>query len=99
MLRSVGMSDRDFDRMMCFECICYGLRTLMVGLPVSGVFSWLIHRGFIAGGAENINFLFPWGSMGISVMGVFFVIFISMLYAVRRIRRENIIDALRDDVI
>lgn len=33
MLRSVGMSDRGFHRMMNFECALYGMRTLMLGFP------------------------------------------------------------------
>lgn len=97
MLRSVGMSDRDFNKMMRFECLIYGGRTLLTGLPVSGVLSWLIYLGMAAGGA-SIDFTFPWGSIVISMLGVFFVIFITMLYAASRIRKENIIDALRDDM-
>ena len=37
-------------------------------------------------------------SIGISIISVFLVIFITMLYAVSKIRKENIIDALRDDM-
>ncbi len=44
-----------------------------------------------------MSFVFPWVSLVISVLGVFLVIFITMLYAVR-IKRKNIIDALRDDM-
>ena len=95
MLRSVGMSDRSFDRMMCFECGLYGLRTLLIGLPLSAVLSWVIYKVLQA----EIGFLFPWKSMVVSTLGVFLLIFITMLYAVRRIRRENIIDALRDDLL
>lgn len=97
MLRSIGMSDRDFRKMMSFECILYGARTLFLGLPTAGTLSWLIYRWMVWGGAE-IDFMFPWDSMGISVLGVFLVVFVTMLYAVGRIRKENIIDALRDDM-
>ena len=97
MLRSVGMSDRDFNKMMRFECVLYGGRTLLFGLPISGILSWLIYKGMVAGGAA-IDFKFPWTSIVISMLGVFFVIFITMLYAVSKIRKENIIDALRDDM-
>ena len=97
MLRSIGMSDRDFRKMMSFECILYGARTLFLGLPMAGVLSWLIYRWMVWGGAE-IDFMFPWDSMGISVLGVFLAVFVTMLYAVGRIRKENIIDALRDDM-
>ena len=97
MLRSIGMSDRDFRKMMSFECILYGARTLFLGLPMAGILSWLIYRWMVWGGAE-IDFMFPWDSMGISVLGVFLAVFVTMLYAVGRIRKENIIDALRDDM-
>ena len=51
----------------------------------------------VAGGAA-IKFQFPWSALGASVLGVFGVIFVTMLYAVGKVRRENIIDALRDDM-
>ena len=97
MLRSVGMSDRDFNKMMRFECILYGARTMLWGLPLSGILSFLIYEGMKIGGGE-INFVFPWSSMAISIFGVFLVVFVTMLYAVSEIKKENIIDALRDDM-
>lgn len=97
MLRSVGMSERDFQRMMNFECAFYGMRALLFGLPIAAISSWLIYKGMVVGGAY-IDFAFPWGGMGLSVFGVFFLVFITMLYAISKIKRENIIDALRDDM-
>ncbi|MBU3075865.1 ABC transporter permease [Clostridium estertheticum] len=97
MLRSVGMSDRDFQKMMNFECVFYGVKALLFGLPISVISSWLIYKGMVDG-ADNIDFVFPWGSMAISVFSVFFVVFITMLYSISKIKKENIIDALRDDM-
>lgn len=99
MLRSVGMSDHDFNKMMNFECIFYGMRTLIFGLPIAGMISWLIYKGMMmAEGMDDFKFQLPWGSMAISVLGVFFIVFITMLYATSKIKKENIIDALRDDM-
>lgn len=98
MLRSVGMSDRDFQKMMNFECAFYGLRALLFGLPTAAIASWLIYKGMVLGGTNTIDFVFPWISMAISVFSVLFVVFITMLYAVSKIKKENIIDALRDDM-
>lgn len=98
MLRSVGMSERSFQKMMNFECAFYGMRTLLFGLPIAAISSWLIYKGMVGGGADNIYFVFPWASIGISVFSVLFVMFITMLYAISKIKRENIIDALRDDM-
>jgi len=97
MLRSIGMSDRDFNKMMGFECLLYGIRSLLLGLPLALLLSWMIYKGMEHGGAV-IKFAFPWTSILISISGVFFVIFISMLYSTGKIRKENIIDSLRDDM-
>ncbi|HEX2985716.1 MAG TPA: FtsX-like permease family protein [Caproiciproducens sp.] len=97
MLRSVGMSDRKFNKMMRFECAFYGMKALLVGLPLSFVFCWLIYKGWTVG-EDSIDFVLPWASIGISVVSVLLVIFITMMYAVGKIKKENIIDALRDDM-
>lgn len=99
MLRSVGMSERAFQKMMNFECVFYGLRALLFGVPISLVLSYLIYKGMYISGAEDITFQLPWASVGISVFSVLFVVFITMLYSVSKIKKENIIDALRDDLI
>jgi putative ABC transport system permease protein len=99
MLRSVGMSDRDFNKMMNFECVFYGMRTLLFGLPIAVFISWLIYEVLEASERMNdFNFVFPWGSMAISVFSVLLIVFITMRYAISEIKRENIIDALRDDM-
>ncbi|MGX9756889.1 ABC transporter permease [Clostridioides difficile] len=95
MLRSVGMSERDFQKMMNFECAFYGMRALLFGLPIAVISSWLIHKGMVT---DDIGFVLPWASIGISVFAVLFIVFITMLYATSKIKRENIIDALRDDM-
>lgn len=98
MLRSVGMPERAFQRMMNFECAFYGLRALAFGLPLAVLCSWLIYKGIVLGGAENITFALPWASIGISVGSVLLVIFVTMMYSVGKLKKENIIDALRDDM-
>lgn len=97
MLRSIGMSDHDFQKMMNFECIFYGMRTLLYGIPLASILSYLIYKGMVSGGMD-IEFTLPWQSILISILGVFFVVFITMLYSISKIRKENIIDALRDDM-
>ncbi|WP_371025416.1 FtsX-like permease family protein (plasmid) [Paraclostridium ghonii] len=98
MLRSVGMSDRDFQKMMNFECAFYGMRSLIFGIPIATISSWLIYKFMFDGGADNIHFVLPWVSIGISIFSVLFLVFITMLYAISKIKKENIIDALRDEM-
>jgi putative ABC transport system permease protein len=75
------------------------MRTLLFGIPIAAGLSWLIYKGLMSvERMDNFNFMFPWDSMAISVFGVFLIVFITMLYAIRKIKKENIIDALRDDM-
>ena len=96
MLRSVGMSDGSFSKMMRMECWCYGLRTMLFGIPLSILLSVLIWFGLDAGGGE-LKYQFPLQSLCISLGSVLLIIFITMFYAAAKLRKENIIDALRDD--
>lgn len=99
MLRSMGMSEKGFNRMMYFECFFYGFRTLLFGVPIASLLSWLVYRAMAASERlEKFVYRFPWKSMTVSVFGVFCIVLITMLYAAGKIRRENIIDALRDDI-
>ena len=97
MLRSIGMGDRDFTKMMLYECAFYGWRALLLGVPVASLLSWVIYKGMSKGGAE-IGFQFPWSALMISILGVFLIVVITMLYAVKKIKKETIIEALRDDL-
>lgn len=98
MLRSVGMSDRGFNRMMRFECAFYGMRTLFVGIPISLLLSWMIHTVIMSVEELDMAFTVPWGALGISIVEVFGIVFVTMAYATGKIRKENIIDALRDEM-
>ena len=95
MLRSVGMSDREFNKMMRFECALYGTKALAVGIPLSLIVSALIVKTMTT---DETSFTLPWGSVGISALSVFLIIFVTMMYAVNKIKKENIIDALRDEM-
>ena len=66
---------------------------------MSVLISWFIYLGMTKGGADEIDFVLPWGSMAASVIGVLLIVFITMLYATSKIKKENIIDALRDEMV
>lgn len=97
MLQSIGMTEKGFSRMMRFECAFYGLKALLYGLPVAIFLTWLIYRAVVAG--VDVPFTLPLPSIAISVFSVFFIVFVTMIYAVHKLRRENIIDSLRTETI
>ena len=95
MLKSIGMTEKGMRRMLSYECVIYGLRALLLGLPVSVGVTFLIHK-IVAQELER-GFYMPWQSILIAVGSVFAVVFATMLYARRRISRENPIDALKNE--
>ena len=95
MLKSVGMTKGSFSRMMNYECMIYGLRSLMFGLPAALATAYVIYR--ITGISYDTNFYVPVHSILIAIGSVFAVVFITMLYATHRIRRDNPIDALKNE--
>lgn len=96
MLRSVGMTGRAFRLMMGYECVIYGLRSLVYGTALSVLislaFSRLTFRGIGGGG-----FLFPWAWFLASVAGVLVIVSVTMAYTMHKIRGMNIIDELRKE--
>lgn len=95
MLKSIGMSEKGFSRMMNYECMIYGLKSLLWGLPASVAMTYLIYT--VTGTAFDMKFYVPWYSIAIAVFSVFAVVFAAMLYATGKIKKDNPIDALKNE--
>lgn len=95
MLKSVGMEQKGFNRMMNFECLLYGSRALILGLPVSCGITYLIYLA-ISEGYET-DFHLPWKGIGISTASVFLVVIVTMMYSMNQIKKDNPIDALKNE--
>lgn len=97
MLRSVGMTKGGFRRMMIFECLIYGTKALLFGIPVSFLITLWIYS------SVNVTWdgglLIPWSAYGIVIVSVFIVVLISMVYAMSKINRNNLVETLRKDSI
>lgn len=95
MLKSVGMTQKGFQRMMNFECLLYGSKALLLGLPVSCGVTYLIYLAIMQG--YEAKFHLPWTAIGIATLSVFLVVFITMMYSMSKIKRDNPIDALKNE--
>ena len=95
MLKSVGMTQKGFRRMMNYECLLYGSKALLLGLPVSCGITYLIYRAVTK--AYEISFRLPWAAIGIAVLSVFLVVFATMMYSMSKIKKDNPIDALKNE--
>ena len=95
MLKTVGMTQKGFNRMMNFECLLYGSKALLYGLPASAGVTYLIYKAVSNGIATS--FRLPWTAIGIAVLSVFLVVFVTMMYSMRKIKKDNPIEALKNE--
>ena len=95
MLKSVGMTNGGFNKMMNFECLLYGFESLILGIPASILLSYLMYLA--TGNGFSAAYIFPWFGILLSVLTVFFVVFVTMLYSMSRVKKDNPIDALKNE--
>ena len=95
MLKSVGMTQKGFNKMMNFECLLYGSRALLFGIPVSCGVTYLIYLSIMEG--VETRFHLPWVAIGIATLSVFLVVFATMMYSMSKIKKDNPIDALKNE--
>lgn len=93
MLRSMGMSPKGFNRMLYYECLIYGCKSVLYGTILTGIVSYLICK--VIGIGADAGFVIPWGALFTAIAGIFIVVFASMVYAMCRIRKNNIVEELK----
>lgn len=98
MLQSVGMTKREFNRMIQLESLFYGTKALVIGLPIGCVLSYVIYR-VMSEGDMILRYHLPIRAMLLAVAAVFLLITCIMRYSVRRISKQNIIETIRNENI
>lgn len=93
MLRSMGMSPKGFRKMMNFECLIYGIRSMIYGFLLTGLISAALCKTLGAG--ADVEFLMPWEYLSVAAAGVFLVVFLTMMYTMRVIKKNNIVEELK----
>ncbi|MCR8642939.1 FtsX-like permease family protein [Paenibacillus sp. N1-5-1-14] len=95
MLKSVGMTPKSFAKMMNYESMFYGVKSLVFGLPISIIVMYLIYRAF--SNKFSYGFTLPWMSILSVIIVVFIIVGSAMLYSGAKVKKENIIDALKQE--
>ncbi|MCC5892218.1 FtsX-like permease family protein [Exiguobacterium sp.] len=95
MLRSVGMTPKGFNKMVYYESIFYGVKALAYGLPISVLIMYLIYRAQI--NTFEAPFSLPWGDILFVTVVIFLIVGSSMLYAISKVKSDNIIDRLKQE--
>lgn len=95
MLRSIGMTKKEFNRMIRLESLFLGLRSLIYGIVIGLVLSVIIYK---AAGLIG-SYRPPLIAIAISSLIVFALISLIMRYSINRINKQNIIETIRNENI
>ncbi|PCN46137.1 cell division protein FtsX [Brevibacillus laterosporus] len=95
MLKSVGLTPKGFVKMMNYESIFYGVKSLLFGLPISFVVTYLTYRAF--SNKFSYGFTLPWMSILSVIVAVFVIVSFAIVYSGAKVKKENIIDALKQE--
>lgn len=98
MLKSIGMTEKEFSKMLTFESLIYGLKSLLWGLPVSLLFCFLTYYITYSAGYD-IEFYFPVRSFLLAAFSVLAVVFSSVIYSMKKVEKDNTIEALKNENI
>ncbi len=96
-LKSIGMTNKEFKRMIHYESFIYGLKALIFGLPVGVALSYLIYT--VTADVYTTDYELPIIPIFISIIFVFAIIFMTMRYAVKKTKNQNIIETIRKENI
>lgn len=97
MLKSIGMTRKEFNKMINLESIMYSTKALIMGIPLGLLGSYGIYKAFASG--NDYGFIFPWKAIIIAVLVVYILVSTIMYFALRKMRNENIIDTIKDENI
>ncbi|KHL96196.1 cell division protein FtsX [Paenibacillus sp. IHB B 3415] len=97
MLKSVGATPKGFAKMLNYESVFYGVKSLLYGLPVSFAVMVLIYKAFA--NKFSYGFTLPWMSILSVIVCVFVIVSSAVVYSGAKVKKENIIDALKQENI
>lgn len=97
MLKSIGMTKKEFNRMIRLESLFYGLKSLLIGVPLGLLGGYAIFKA--TGNTIMLNYSFPTMAVLISIVFVFFVVWLIMKISISKVNKQNIIETIRNDNI
>ena len=96
-LKSIGMTKKEFNKMISLESTFYGIKSLAIGLPLGIMASYLIYK--VLNTSLQTSYIFPTMSVIISIIVVFILLKGIMKYSLSKINKQNIIETIRNDNI
>ncbi len=97
MLKSIGMTKKEFNRMINLETIFYGVKSWIYGTILGLMGTFAMYKAFSVKIEQGIYI--PVNAIIISAIFVFIFVFIIMRYSISKINKQNTIETIRKENI
>lgn len=97
-MKSVGLSNRQFRAMVAEECAAWCIRGLVPGVLLSLLVSFLLWQ-VISGSLSGLPFTLPWNYVALAAAMTVVAVGASVAYGMHRCRADNVVEALRADAV
>lgn len=97
-MKSVGLSNRQFRAMVAEECVAWCIRGLVPGVLLSLFVSFLLWQ-VISGSMTGLPFTLPWSYVALAAAMTVVAVGASVAYGMHRCRADNVVEALRADAV
>ncbi len=97
MLKSVGMTTKEFNKMIRLETVFMGIKSLLFSIPIGIGLSYLMYSAL--GTNQTLKFTIPIKSIIIAIVTVFLLITCIMKYSIGKINKQNTIETIRNENI
>lgn len=97
-MKSVGLSNRQFRAMVAEECVAWCIRGLVPGVLLSLLVSFLLWQ-VISGSMTGLPFTLPWNYVALAAAMTVVAVGASVAYGMHRCRADNVVEALRADAV
>ena len=100
MLKSIGMTKKEFNKMINLESIFYGLKSLLIGCVLGiGLSYWIFKISTNSTATSSLKYSPPILAIIIAIIFIMIIVGIIMRYSLSKINKQNIIETIRKDNI
>ncbi len=94
-LKSIGLTQKGLKKMIVLEGLLYGIVGAIYGCIIGCGISFLLFKSM--GGFREFGWMVPWQAITIAGVAAIVIGYLSVLSPLSRIKKENLIQAVRED--
>lgn len=94
-LKSIGLTQKGLRKMIILEGLLYGIKGTVYGSAAGCILSYALFKGMVA--VREFRYAIPWNAILIAAVCALLIGYISVLSPLARIKKDNLIETIREE--